>query len=272
MVILGYAASLLIGLSLGLIGAGGSILTVPVLVYLFGIAPTQATGDSLFVVGLTAASGSIAYFRQRLVDLRIAAAFGIPSLVSVYLTRSLIVPAIPEKLGPVSRDTLLMGLFAILMLGSAYAFLRPKGFAESKDAPPFEPVKLGLRGLFVGVITGLVGAGGGFLIIPALVLMAGLPMKQAVGTSLLIIAVNSSVGLAGQAVAGKALDWNILIPVAGVAILGMIFGSILAKKMDARSLRPVFGVMVLVLGMFTLGKEVFFPAQAATKPALTTPR
>lgn len=252
MILLGYISSLLIGLSLGLIGAGGSILTVPVLVYLFGLSPTQATGDSLFVVGLTAASGSIAYFRLKLVNLRVAAAFGLPSLVSVYLTRSLLVPSLPEQLGPVSRDAALMSLFAVLMLGSAYAFLRPRGFAESEETPPFEPVKLGLRGLMVGLITGLVGAGGGFLIIPALVLMAGLPMKQAVGTSLAIISVNSGVGLAGQATAGTALDWGILLPVAGIAIVGMALGSYLAKRMDARSLRPVFGVMVLVLGVFTI--------------------
>ncbi|MBX3118576.1 MAG: sulfite exporter TauE/SafE family protein [Fimbriimonadaceae bacterium] len=273
MIILGYIASLLIGLSLGLMGAGGSILTVPVLVYLFGLSPTQATGDSLFIVGLTAALGSIMYFRTGEIDFRVALVFGGPSLVSVYLTRALVVPALPVQMGSISRDSFLMGFFALLMLGSAYAFLRPRGFAERSEPTNMNPIAMGLRGMAVGLITGLVGAGGGFLIIPALVLMAGLPMKRAVGTSLLIIAVNSAVGLAGQATAGQSLDWSVLLPVAAIAFVGMWIGSTVAKRVDGRALRPVFGVMVLLLGVFTLGKEIFFASPPLpAKTVRTTPQ
>lgn len=203
MAVLGYAASVLMGLSLGLIGGGGSILTVPILVYLFGVDPVLATAYSLFVVGLTSLVGSYSHFRAGNVQLRTAIVFGIPSIIAVYAVRKFIVPIIPDPVFHIrsmelSKGTLLMVLFALLMLMASISMIRPtkQKAGESKATPNY--LIIFLEGLLVGGLTGLVGAGGGFLIIPALVLLAGLPMKQAVGTSLLIIALKSLIGFTGD--------------------------------------------------------------------------
>jgi uncharacterized protein len=256
----GFVAALAIGLSLGIIGGGGSILTVPVLVYLFGTAPVPATAYSLFVVGVTALVGSAAYMRQGLVSYRTALVFGIPSILAVYLTRSALLPAIPVELFTLgsltlTRDLLLMLLFATLMLAASASMIRKSTVEQAGGDVVFNYPVIMLEGLLVGALTGLVGAGGGFLIIPALVLLARLPMKLAVGTSLLIIAVKSLIGFTGD-VTRMSVDWNFLLLFTALAITGIILGSILAKRISAERLKPAFGWFTLVMGAGILVREL----------------
>lgn len=263
MEILGYLASILIGISLGLMGGGGSILTVPVLVYLFGEDPVEATGYSLFIVGLTSLVGSASFFRKKLVHVKTAIVFGIPSIIAVYITRAIIMPAIPDPVFSsesfvLSKRLLLMGLFAILMLLAAFSMIRKKkGIVENAEvAPKFNYPLILIEGTVVGVLTGLVGAGGGFLIIPALVLLAKLPMKQAVGTSLAIISAKSLLGFLGEENIVH-LDWKFLLLVSVFAVVGILIGGLLSNKIDGKKLKPAFGWFVLIMGTYILIKEVF---------------
>ncbi len=259
---IGFAASILIGVSLGLIGGGGSILTVPVLVYLFGVEPVLATAYSLFIVGLTSAVGSINYFSNKLVDIKTAVIFGIPSIIAVFLTRAWIVPAIPAEVITIgsfilTKRLLLMGLFALLMIAASYSMIKKSTAPKEESGPRVYnyPVIL-LEGAVVGILTGLVGAGGGFLIIPALVVLSKLPMKMAVGTSLVIIAAKSLIGFFGEG--GEThTDWQFLAIVSAFAILGIFIGSRMAKNIDGNKLKPAFGWFVLVMGIYILGKEFF---------------
>lgn len=261
MEIAGYFAAALIGLSLGLIGGGGSILTVPVLVYLFGIDAVTATAYSLFIVGTTSLVGSYPKYREGLVDLRTAFIFGAPSILAVYLTRAYLVPFIPESIFSVgsfelSKRLFLMGLFALLMVSAAFSMIRDKK-TPAKTADNAAGFKYGLillEGAVVGVLTGLVGAGGGFLIIPALVLFTGLSMKKAVGTSLLIIAAKSMIGFTGD-LKNLQPDWSLLLMVTGIAIAGILLGNRLARNIDGQKLKKGFGWFVLVMGIYILIKE-----------------
>lgn len=259
---IGYAASILIGVSLGLIGGGGSILTVPVLVYLFSVEPVVATAYSLFIVGLTSAVGSVNYFTRQLVDMKTAIIFGIPSIIAVFYTRAYIVPAIPAEVFTsgdfiLTKRLLLMGLFAVLMIAASYSMIRKTVAAEVNMAErKFNYPVILLEGGVVGVLTGLVGAGGGFLIIPALVVLSKLPMKMAVGTSLVIIAAKSLIGFFGEG-GDTAIDWYFLMTVSAFAVVGIFIGSTLAKNIDGNKLKPAFGWFVLVMGVYILAKEIF---------------
>lgn len=202
---IGYLASILIGVALGLIGGGGSILTVPVLVYLFAIEPVVATSYSLFIVGLTSGIGAVGYFKKGLVNIKTAFVFGIPSIIAVFATRALIVPAIPTEVFTignfiVTKNILMMLLFAILMIAASYSMIKKdkKNVSEIIEEQKFNYPLILIEGAIVGILTGLVGAGGGFLIIPALVILSKLPMKEAVGTSLVIIAAKSLIGFFGE--------------------------------------------------------------------------
>lgn len=259
--IVGAIASLLIGLSLGLIGGGGSILTVPVLVYLFNVDPLQATAYSLFIVGATSAIGAFPKYKEGQVNLKTALIFGAPSIIAVYATRKWVVPAIPTQIGQwgefvLTKNVLLMLLFALLMVAASFSMISTQkslGVAEKKSQFFNYPLIL-IEGAVVGLLTGLVGAGGGFLIIPALVILTGLPMKQAVGTSLLIIAAKSLIGFTGD-VTEQAIDWVLLGFVTAMAVVGIIVGNQLSKKIDGNKLKKGFGWFVLVMGIYILVKE-----------------
>lgn len=267
MYIAGYLASILIGLSLGLIGGGGSILTVPVLVYLFGIDPILGTAYSLFIVGVTSVIGSISYSRHSLVDVRTAIIFGLPSIVAVFLTRAYLVPAIPQevlRLGDliIDRGMMLMLLFAILMLVASIGMIRPT--TKSPKSPQsalthrkYPYILILIEGLVVGSLTGLVGAGGGFLIIPALVILGRLPMKQAIGTSLVIISAKSLLGFLGES-GLRDLDWGFLLSVTAFAIPGIFLGMKLSHRIDGARLKPAFGWFVFVMGIYIILKETIF--------------
>jgi uncharacterized protein len=260
---IGYAASIVMGLTLGLIGGGGSILTVPILVYLFGVDPVLATAYSLFVVGLTSVVGSFSHFRKGNVELKTALIFGVPSIISVYSVRKFVVPAIPDPVFSVgelaiTKGALIMVLFAILMLLASVSMIRQKGEHGKTKRVNYNFSLIFFEGLLVGGITGLVGAGGGFLIIPALVLFAGLPMKQAVGTSLLIIALKSLLGFMGDLGSGMPIDYTFMFIFSGFAMAGILLGSYLTRYISNEKLKPVFGWFVLVMGMYIFVKELFF--------------
>lgn len=261
MIIAGYFAAALIGLSLGLIGGGGSILTVPVLVYLFGIDAVTATAYSLFVVGATSLVGAFPKYKEGLVDLKTAVIFGAPSILAVYFTRAYLVPFIPDQVLTVgdfelTKRLLLMGLFALLMVFASISMIRNKKpvVQAAGGEQGFKYGLILLEGAVVGVLTGLVGAGGGFLIIPALVLFTGLPMKKAVGTSLLIIAAKSLIGFTGD-LGSLQPDWQLLLIVTSIAIIGIIAGNRLARQIDGNKLKVGFGWFVLVMGIYILIKE-----------------
>lgn len=288
MEIAGYIGALLMGLTLGLIGGGGSILTVPILVYLFGVDAVTATGYSLFLVGTTALFGAGSHMRNGNVHWPSVLWFGAPSIVAVFATRKWIVPALPEVW--ISSGTLtvtkgvgLLLLFALLMVAAAIGMIRKKKVVpvkKSKEMGPSDTPDLAvsatvsglsrsgealliknsvviLEGLVVGTLTGLVGAGGGFLIIPALVLFAGLSMKQAIGTSLVIIAAKSLIGFTGDLSHNPLMDWPFLLGFAGVAIVGILLGSALNKRVSNEQLRPAFGWFVLIMGILMIVKELY---------------
>lgn len=265
MEIIGYIASLVIGLSLGLIGGGGSILTVPVLVYLFGVEPVLATAYSLFIVGSSSLVGAIPKYRNGMVNLKTAIIFGVPSIAAVFATRKFIVPRIPKEVFSigdfiVTKNILMMVLFAILMVFASISMIRDKKKTQEAEhgKQKFNYPVILLEGAVVGVLTGLVGAGGGFLIIPALVLLSKLPMKQAVGTSLLIIAAKSLIGFTGD-ISNYTMDWKLLLSVTALAIAGIFVGDALSKKIDGDKLKKGFGWFVLVMGIYIIVKELFFP-------------
>ena len=231
----GYFASIIIGISLGLIGGGGSILTIPILVYLFKIEPEIATSYSLFIVGITSLLGCISHYKMGNLRIKSALYFAIPSVISILIIREVIFPQIAASLFSiasyqVSKSFLIMIVFSILMIVASIAMIR-----KTKTIP--NPTKtnysqLGIIGFLIGIVTGFLGAGGGFLIIPALLFFAKLPMKQAVGTSLLIIFINSSIGFAGDLYKGTPVNYSFLLIISGIAFLGMLIGIQLSKKID----------------------------------------
>ncbi len=263
--ILGYVASLFIGTCLGLVGGGGSILTVPVLVYLLGVEPVLATACSLFIVGTTSLVGVIPKYRSGLVDLKVTFIYGVPSIVAVYATRKFLIPAIPSEIVNaggfvLTKPVLIMLIFAALMLLASISMLRGQKIdAESvPKQPPHYLIKVVVSGSLVGILTGLVGAGGGFLIIPTLVVACKVPMKQAVGTSLLIIAAKSLIGFLGDNDMYPIVDWPLLFTVLAAAIAGIFIGNHLNLRVSAGKLKIFFGWFVLALGTYILYRE-FLP-------------
>lgn len=263
--ITGYMAASLIGVSLGLIGGGGSILTVPVLVYIMGINPVLSTAYSLFVVGVAALVGAFNNFRKGLVSIKTAIVFAVPSFIGVYLTRLYIIPAIPETLFTIgdfilTKNIAIMVFFAIIMLVAAFSMIssskKQKSEIENTQID-FNYSMIILDGLVVGVLTGLVGAGGGFLIIPALVLLAKLPMKLAVGTSLSIIAIKSLIGFTGDIQNGQSIDWSFLLLFTAFAVGGIFIGSYFSNFIEGKKLKGAFGWFVLVMAIFIIIKEIF---------------
>lgn len=265
MEILGYIASVFIGISLGMIGSGGSILTVPVLVYLMGVSPLLATTSSLFIVGTASLVGGIKAYAKNQVDFKAVTEFGIPSIFSIFITRHYILPALPDILFSfgsfsVSKDMFLMVIFAMLMLASSISMIIGHDAKENTEVATTERhnkiLPLVLLGLAIGVITGLLGAGGGFLIIPALVLFLKLPMKTAIGTSLLIIAINSLFGFLFS-LKQFEYNWKIILLFTVISIAGIFIGSKMANKIPGTSLKKGFGWFILVMGFYIIVKEIF---------------
>lgn len=258
--IFGYIGALFIGIVLGLIGGGGSILTVPVLVYLLFVNPITATAYSLFVVGVSALVGAISNIKKGLVDFKTALVFSIPAFIAVYITRRYLVPAIPDSLFvvndfEVTKNIGIMVFFAIIMLAASISMIRNKKPEPDADTVVTYNYPLILvEGFMVGILTGIVGAGGGFLIIPALVLLAKLSMKKAVATSLLIIAVKSLIGFIGD-IETLEIDWNFLLLFTGISVVGMFIGIWLNTFIDGKKLKNGFGWFVLIMAIYIIIKE-----------------
>ena len=256
---LGYAASIFIGLVLGLLGGGGSILSIPILVYLFNVEPVHASAYSLFIVGATSLVGAIPKYREHLVNVRTGLVFGIPSILSIFCTRKWVIPFIPEILFVYddfvfTKRLLLLGLFAVLMILAAVPMIRGRKKFVS-DNQKFRTFLVVLEGLLIGFLTGLVGAGGGFLIIPALVLLTALPFKAAVGTSLFIISINSLFGFVGDLL-NYEMDWPLLTSISALAIIGILLGNRLSNLIAGDNLKKAFGWMILIMGIYILLKEI----------------
>ncbi|HTL08132.1 MAG TPA: sulfite exporter TauE/SafE family protein [Chitinophagaceae bacterium] len=267
---MGYIAALFIGLSLGLIGGGGSILTVPVFVYLFGINPLLSTSYSLFVVGSTSLVGAINNYLKGLVRTKTALLFGLSSISTVFITRKFLLPLIPEHIATIgsirlTSPILTMVLFALLMVLASWSMIKSgnhEGFGKkSHDSNIEYPAakvnmpKLLLYGVAIGVATGFLGAGGGFLLIPTLVLLVKLPMKEAVGTSLLIIALNSLIGFTGD-LGHFTMNWFFLFKITAIAIAGIFIGGLISKKISGDKLKKAFGWFVLLMGLYILTREI----------------
>jgi uncharacterized protein len=266
LILLGFFLASVMGLLLGFIGSGGSMLTVPILVYLFGMKPFVATGYSLLVVGSTASVGAFSYWRRGLIRTRDTFVFVLPSTIMILLTRGFILPAIPDpvltlSMHALSKGTFIMSLFALLMLLAGYFMLKPvatKPADEVQYDPYMHPIKLFLGSGMVGLLAGLVGAGGGFLIIPVLITLFNLPMKQAIGTSLAVIMVNSLLGFQGDLlIAGIDINWSILGPFLGLAIVGMLLGIKLNQYVNGSKLKRLFGGFMLLLGCGIFLGETF---------------
>lgn len=256
----GYLAAIVMGLVLGAIGGGGSILTVPILVYLFGQDASTATGYSLLIVGLTATYGAVSYYRQGLIEVKAAITFAIPSIIAVYLTRAFLMPAIPDVImtSPfvLEKNLVIMVSFALLMLLSAYMMLAKSNSSIKNSGLKHSPLLIILEGGLVGVATGILGAGGGFLIIPALVLLMGMEMKKAVGASLLIISLKSLIGFTGDLQVGISIDWILIAKLIGFTIFGMWLATRVASKVESHKLQKGFGIFTLIIAIFILVKEL----------------
>ena len=255
MIIFAYLATIFMGMTLGVLGGGGSILTVPILVYLFKVDPILATSYSLFIVGLSALFGGINYLRQGQVDFKVGFLFAIPSFVGVYLTRAFVLPWLPDVIYSfdeivISKSLLVMMTFSLLMIIASFSMIRTQKKVQTHSNIPgyLKTLIIILEGLVVGAITGFVGAGGGFLIIPALVLLIGLPMKVAVGTSLFIISSKSFIGLMGDFQAQVAIDWTFLLIISSLGVVGILLGNRLSSKVSDNVLKKIFGYFVLVMG------------------------
>lgn len=263
---LGYVSAVVIGFTLGLIGGGGSILTVPALVYVVGVNPVLSTAYSLFIVGTSALIGSFSYMKKGLLSYKTAIVFAIPSFLAVYATRKFIVPAIPSVIFAtgtftLSKDLGIMIFFAFIMMLASYSMIRSasrqNGKAKEESEPVFNFPMILVEGVVIGMLTGLVGAGGGFLIIPALVLLAKLPMKLAIGTSLLIIAAKSLIGFIGD-IGNQPIDWGFLVIFTGVAIAGIFLGAFTGKFVPSHKLKSAFGWFVMAMAIYIIARELIF--------------
>ncbi|MGU9939671.1 sulfite exporter TauE/SafE family protein [Empedobacter brevis] len=262
---IGYVMTILVGVTLGLMGSGGSILTVPNLVYLFGLNPIQATSYSLFIIGISSIIGSYPKVKNKLVNYRVAIIFGIPSMLVMFATRRLFMPQLPSTLqlpfvGEVEKNFILMITFAIVMLLAAYSMItnKQKDCIDCGKKMEKNTVLLVIQGVIIGFISGIFGAGGGFLIIPGLVVFAKVPMKNAVATSLFLVAINSLVGFGSDYQQFSSLNWVLLTILTLLSVVGIMIGNSISKFISSTKLKPLFGYFILVIAVLILGQELLF--------------
>lgn len=257
--LIGYISALFIGLVMGLLGSGGSILSVPVFAYIFSFPTLAATTYSLFVVGITSTVGTIPYIRKKTIELNHILYFGIASVLSVISVRTFILPHLPEILFSTSyftvkKDSFVLVLFAILMSFSAYKMIK-KNTLQTKSPKPLSKELLIIQGVGIGTLTGFIGAGGGFLIIPALVLILGLDMKKAIGTSLCLVAINSLIGFFSS-LHHVVIDWKLLLVFTLISVIGIQLGTFISSKINSEKLKPLFGWFLIIIGTYIIIKEI----------------
>lgn len=254
-----YLSVLFMGFVLGLLGGGGSILTVPILVYLFKLSAVTSTAYSLFIVGVAASIGAFKNYKIKNVALKTGLLFSVPGFIGVFVSRAVIVPSLPEKIIShsnfiLSKDDFILVIFAIMMILASYSMIF--GRSDKKSKASLNNVVLLLLGFTVGVLTGFVGAGGGFIIIPVLNAFAGLDIKKAIGTSLLVIAVNSLLGFFGD-LFNLQPDWGLLAKLSTLSIIGVLIGTYFNSKVPAKLLKKGFGFFVLLLGSWIIFKQIY---------------
>jgi uncharacterized membrane protein YfcA len=260
--LIGYILAVFVGMTLGMLGSGGSILSVPILVYVMGIEPTLATAYSLFVIGSTSLVGGIYKANQKLVDFNKVILFGIPAVISVFITRKIIVPKIPEVIATIgyftlTKSVLIMIVFAIVMIFASVRMIQPLKEKNFSDAEKLNYSTIALLGICIGLVSGFVGAGGGFLIVPALLIFAKTPIKTAVGTSLFIVAAQSLIGFSGDIMSGQIIDWKLLEYFTLASVIGIFTGSFISKKVADTKLKTSFGWLVLFMGIYIIIRELF---------------
>jgi len=260
MEITGYLFSIGIGIILGLLGGGGSILSIPILVYFFHIDAVMASAYSLFIVGVTSFIGAVPKYKDHLVSIKAGLLFGVPSILSIFITRKWLVPAIPDIIFQansivLTKRFLVLGLFALLMIVTSITMIAGQKEKIRIEREPRVALAI-FEGILIGFLTGLVGAGGGFLIIPALVVLTGLPFKTAVGTSLFIIAINALTGFLGDVI-NYDMNWPFLLLLTSLATAGIFIGNRLTHTIPAFKLRISFGWFVLAVGVWIFFRETF---------------
>ncbi len=260
MELLGFVLAFIVGVSLGLVGSGGSILTLPILAYLFLLDEKVATAYSLFIVGIAALVGGIKQSRNNNVDWRTAIIFGIPAIIGVWLVRHFLVPELPDVLFNLgdfkfTRRMGMLGLFAVLMIWAALAMLTNKKAKIRTRKVNYNYPLILIEGLITGAITGFVGAGGGFLIIPVLVILSNLEIKKVIGTSLIIIAFKSLIGFfLGDALA-MTIDWNFLLIFSLITVSGIFLGVFLGKFVNEQLMKKAYGYFIIVMALFIVTME-----------------
>jgi uncharacterized membrane protein YfcA len=259
MEIIGYILSIGIGVVLGLLGGGGSILCIPILVYLFQIDVVLASAYSLFIVGVTSFIGAIPKYKEHLVSVKAGLIFGVPSILSIFATRKWLIPAIPDIIFQTSsfvitKRVLILGIFSLLMVIASLSMIVGRREIDERQQDSKNVLAM-LEGFLVGFLTGLVGAGGGFLIIPALVFLTRLPFKTAVGTSLFVIAINALAGFLGD-VYNATIDWPFLLSITSLATIGIMIGNSLSRRLSNFNLRKSFGWFVLTVAAWILFREI----------------
>jgi len=259
--IIGYIGALLIGLVMGLTGSGGSILSIPILAYLFQFDEKTATAYSLFVVGVTALSGSVRGVLDRMVNYKAVLFLGVPAIIGVLTVRRVVVPVLPEVLFHIgefefTRRMLVFGLFSILLFIASHSMLNKSNvnLETGNQKFVFHPMIV-TEGLFLGLFMGLIGAGGGFLIVPALMLIAKLPIKKAIGTSLFIVSLNSLIGFFFGDFLYMEIDWKFLGVFSIISFIGIFIGGVLAKRTNGVKLKQYFAYFIIAMGIFMFIKE-----------------
>ncbi len=260
--LIGYLLAVFVGITLGMLGSGGSILSVPILVYVMGIEPTLATAYSLFVIGTTSLVGGIHKAKQKLVDFYKVILFGIPAILSVFVTRKILVPRIPEVIFTtdqftLTKSVLIMVVFAFVMIFASVRMIKPLKEKIVVEGVKLNYYKIALMGILIGLISGFVGAGGGFLIVPTLLIFANTPMKMAVGTSLFIVSAQSLIGFTGDIMSNQIIDWKLLEYFTLASIIGIFIGNFISKKIEDQKLKTSFGWFVLAMGIYIIIREIF---------------
>lgn len=260
---IGYILALLVGISLGLLGGGGAIIIIPVLVYLFKKDVITASSYSLFIVFVSALIGSLRNVTKKSVDIKAAIIFGIPDIIAMYFVRRFIIPIIPKELYNFNefvftRDMGILSLFAIIILITSFSMIRGKetNTTDQSKSQDYSSFKLSTKGLLTGALTGLIGIGGGFLIVPSLVFLARLPIKKAVATSLIIITLKSAIGFIGDLQTGLTIEWGFLVVFSLLAVTGIFIGQWVTSKISGQNLKRLFGFFALAMAIFILLKEL----------------
>ena len=256
----GFLCAVIMGFTLGLLGGGGSILSVPIFIYVYSYSPIEATSLSLFVVSLTAFIGFLRHLKAGNVEVKQGLLFAIPSLISVFAVRYFIIPALPDVIlnlqgFSLTKDLLVLLSFAGVMLYAGFKMIKGRKEIKLENTKDVSVLNFILKGSFIGAVTGFVGAGGGFLIVPTLHLMFKMPIRVAMGTSLMVIALNSSIGFISSSRLLSTIPWSFLLGFSVFSVFGLFIGIFMNSRTDPKKLKKIFGVFVILMAVFIIFKR-----------------